>query len=84
VRAAASLESMGKVSAQDAEAVRRAATFGRLIGNSDMHCGNVSFFMSPGNPLALAPSYDMLPMMYAPVAGAKIAENIEWAQASLP
>lgn len=75
IGAADSLKSMGKISAQDAETVRRAATFGRLIGNSDMHFGNLSFFMSPGNPLALAPSYDMLPMMYAPVAGDELPDR---------
>jgi hypothetical protein len=42
--------------------------FGRLIGNTDMHDGNLAF--RPG--LALAPAYDMLPMAYAPMRGGEL------------
>jgi hypothetical protein len=42
--------------------------FGRLIANTDMHDGNLSF--KPG--LQLAPVYDMLPMGYAPVRGVEL------------
>ncbi len=42
--------------------------FGRLIGNTDMHLGNLSFRPQAGQ-LALAPAYDMLPMRYAPLGG---------------
>lgn len=42
--------------------------FGRLIGNTDMHLGNLSF-RPQDNRLALAPAYDMLPMRYAPLGG---------------
>jgi hypothetical protein len=35
-------------------------------------CGNLSFFLSLERPLALAPVYDMLPMLYAPVAGDEV------------
>lgn len=42
-------------------------TFGEFIGNSDMHLGNISFFSNGENVLDMAPVYDMLPMMYAPV-----------------
>lgn len=41
-------------------------TFGRLIGNTDMHLGNVSFFTQGENLIGLAPVYDMLPMLYGP------------------
>jgi hypothetical protein len=75
IAAAESLESMGKVSAKDAESIRRAATFGQLIGNSDMHFGNLSFFASLGREFSLAPVYDMLPMMYAPVAGDELPDR---------
>ena len=44
--------------------------FGRLIGNSDMHRGNLSFV--PTLPMQVAPVYDMLPMMYAPLQGGEI------------
>ncbi|MBK1875455.1 type II toxin-antitoxin system HipA family toxin YjjJ [Pelagicoccus mobilis] len=40
--------------------------FGQLIGNSDMHLGNLSLFLTPELPLRLCPIYDMLPMRYAP------------------
>lgn len=40
--------------------------FGRLIGNSDRHHGNISFFCRGEQITGLAPVYDMLPMMYAP------------------
>jgi hypothetical protein len=66
IAAAESLKSIGKVSEKDTEAIRRAATFGQLIGNTDMHFGNLSLFASLGRELSLAPIYDMLPMMYAP------------------
>lgn len=42
--------------------------FGKLIGNTDMHEGNLAF--RPG--LALAPAYDMLPMAYAPMRGGEL------------
>lgn len=42
--------------------------FGKLIANSDMHEGNLSF--RPG--LVLAPAYDMLPMLYAPERGVEL------------
>ncbi|HKN03008.1 MAG TPA: type II toxin-antitoxin system HipA family toxin YjjJ [Buttiauxella sp.] len=44
---------------------QRIWAFGRLIANSDMHAGNLSFFLSD-MPLTLAPVYDMLPMAFAP------------------
>src|SRR5690606_31739953 len=45
--------------------------FGQLIGNSDMHDGNLSFrsgHVSGAPGFRLAPAYDMLPMFYAPNA----------------
>jgi hypothetical protein len=67
--AASRLKALRVISAASAEAVRRAAAFGELIGNTDMHFGNLSFFFSFQGALSLAPVYDMLPMMYAPVGG---------------
>jgi hypothetical protein len=72
ISASNSLRALGKISTIDAEAVRRIATFGQLIGNTDMHFGNLSFFLSLERPLALTPVYDMLPMIYAPVAGDEV------------
>jgi hypothetical protein len=47
--------------------------FGHLIGNTDMHLGNLSFFV--GHPLRLTPAYDMLPMMYAPLRGGEVSSR---------
>ncbi len=40
--------------------------FGRLIGNSDMHNWNLSFYTFRTHILGLAPVYDMTPMIYSP------------------
>jgi serine/threonine protein kinase HipA of HipAB toxin-antitoxin module len=44
----------------------RLHAFGRLIGNSDMHQGNLGFHLVDRGPLPLTPVYDMLPMSLAP------------------
>jgi hypothetical protein len=49
-----------------AEPVRWRQRFGELIGNSDMHAGNLSFFTTGCRPHALAPAYDVGPSLYAP------------------
>jgi hypothetical protein len=46
--------------------VRRLQAFGELIGNSDMHAGNLAFFLTDTLPLRITPCYDMLPMLWAP------------------
>jgi len=43
--------------------------FGRLIGNSDMHLGNLSLMTDGVRVEHLSPVYDMLPMGYAPRHG---------------
>jgi hypothetical protein len=52
------------------EQLRALWAFGKLIGNTDMHKGNLSF--RPGPLLQVAPVYDMLPMLYAPMAGGEV------------
>ena len=42
--------------------------FGALIANTDRHHGNISLLLRE-HRWQLAPAYDMLPMLYAPVAG---------------
>lgn len=49
--------------------VRLVELFGRLIGNSDMHFGNLAFLLDGTRPTSLAPIYDMLPMHYYPRHG---------------
>lgn len=50
----------------EANAVRALHDFGHLIGNTDMHFGNLSLWVDdPANPrFTLAPLYDMLPMRW--------------------
>jgi len=52
----------------DAELVRFAHYFGGLIGNTDMHLGNIAFFTDDYRTFRLAPFYDMLPMALRPTA----------------
>ncbi len=62
------LATQRKLSARDVQSVRLWRAFGLLIGNNDMHFGNLSLFAEdPATPeFALAPCYDMLPMAYKP------------------
>lgn len=65
-RAAGDLLRAGHIDADDARKMRWLDTFGQLIGNTDRHFGNLSFFWGEGDLLRLAPAYDMLPMVFAP------------------
>ena len=49
--------------------------FGNLIGNSDMHLGNLSLWLGQRAPFALAPLYDMLPMVYRPTSQGEIIDR---------
>lgn len=66
--AAGALRQAGWIDADTQAAIDRIWFFGRLIANTDMHDGNLSF--RPG--LRLAPAYDMLPMLYAPQRGVEV------------
>lgn len=54
--------------AEDQVRVQHLWWFGRLIGNTDRHTGNLSF-RPEQERFTLAPLHDMLPMRYAPLAG---------------
>ena len=62
------LERQRRLSAQDAKRVRLWRAFGELIGNNDMHAGNLSLWADDPRrgSFELAPCYDMLPMAYKP------------------
>jgi hypothetical protein len=64
------------LSEADADQMIRLDAFGDLIGNTDRHFGNVSFFAEESRELnlVLTPVYDMLPMVFAP-AGANVVER---------
>ena len=67
--AAARLRADGRLSAEDAERLVLLDTFGAMIANTDRHFGNITLFDSYEGPFALAPAYDMLPMLFAPQDG---------------
>ena len=50
--------------------------FGTLIGNTDMHNGNLSFVSKHGRPYELAPAYDMTPMAFAPRSSGGLPDTI--------
>jgi hypothetical protein len=70
----ARLRGEGLVADAARDAVERLWHFGELIANTDMHDGNLSFMPREGQ-LELAPSYDMLPMLYAPQPGVELPER---------
>lgn len=59
------LVSAGVIGKADRERIYWLDRFGALIGNSDRHAGNLSFFFPDGHVGGVAPVYDMLPMAYA-------------------
>lgn len=63
------LQALGHITREAAAGAALLWAFGRLIGNTDMHDGNLSFVAEHGRPFALAPAYDMLPMAFAPSTG---------------
>ena len=56
----------GWISEEDATRLTELEWFGHLIGNTDMHPGNICLQLTAQMPLSLCPAYDMLPMHYAP------------------
>lgn len=60
----------GLLAADDVVRIEHLWWFGRLIANADMHTGNLSF--RAHGTLVLAPAYDMLPMLYAPLPGGEV------------
>ncbi|WP_157268853.1 type II toxin-antitoxin system HipA family toxin YjjJ [Azohydromonas aeria] len=74
---------LGLIDKETSDGIARLWHFGQLIANTDMHDGNLSFM--PGGPgLRLAPSYDMLPMLYAPQRGVELPEKNFRPQLPLP
>ena len=61
---------------QAADAAALLWAFGTLIGNTDMHGGNLSFLSEQGPPCEIAPAYDMSPMGFAPRSGGGLPESL--------
>jgi len=74
-RFAAELERDGWISTQDAARLRLYSWFGNLIGNTDMHLGNVALHLADTRPFALTPIWDMLPMKWSPSANGEVVRR---------
>ena len=70
------LAAQGVVTPEAADATELLWAFGVLIGNTDMHAGNLSFVSDTGRPYHLGPAYDMTPMAFAPNSGGKLNNTI--------
>ncbi|MDP2809129.1 MAG: type II toxin-antitoxin system HipA family toxin YjjJ [Rhodocyclaceae bacterium] len=79
-KTAQALHQAGCLAAEDVARISLIWWFGKLIGNTDMHEGNLAF--RPG--LTLAPVYDMLPMMYAPARGGELPGRVYTPELPLP
>ena len=66
IAAATRLHRDGRIDEATLETVRFLATFGALIANTDRHFGNLAFLDRYDGRFAIAPVYDMLPMLFAP------------------
>ncbi len=68
VHTSTALAQKGLITPHELQQVVRIFAFGHYIGNTDMHSGNLSFFVDDviTPKIRLAPAYDMLPMMWRP------------------
>ncbi len=68
VHTSQALHAKGLITAQELLHIATIHAFGHFIGNTDMHFGNLSFFVDDvlKPKISLAPVYDMLPMMWRP------------------
>lgn len=73
---AADLVRQEVITAQAYAGVTLLYAFGTLIGNTDMHAGNLSFVSDSGRPYELSPAYDMLPMAFSPTGGGVVRDEI--------
>ncbi|MEI6747406.1 MAG: type II toxin-antitoxin system HipA family toxin YjjJ [Methylococcaceae bacterium] len=63
----------------NAEAVKMTShlqAFGTLIGNTDMHNGNLSFISDEGCHFSVSPAYDMTSMAFAPRSGGGLPNSL--------
>jgi predicted transcriptional regulator len=74
-RLADELTAMGLLDDTERESIHTLWWYGKLIANTDMHLGNLSFRPQQGK-LQAAPAYDMLPMLYAPLPGGEVAKRV--------
>jgi len=70
------LATQGVVTREAAQACEVLWAFGVLMGNTDMHGGNLSFVSEHGRPFHMAPAYDMTPMAFAPSSSGKLPRSV--------
>nr|WP_315189262.1 type II toxin-antitoxin system HipA family toxin YjjJ [uncultured Albidiferax sp.] len=68
------MQARGLLTPADAQHLRFLEAFGVLIANTDRHYGNISLLLD-NDDWTLSPTYDMLPMLYAPVGGELVARE---------
>jgi hypothetical protein len=73
---ARALADLGHIHRQAVELADVLWAYGSLIGNADMHGGNLSFVTEQGRPYDTAPAYDMTPMSFAPRSGGGLPDDI--------
>lgn len=65
----------GLLTPEDARALRLLEAYGVLIGNTDRHYGNISLVLVDDD-WRLSPTYDVLPMLYMPIAGELVPQDL--------
>jgi DNA-binding Lrp family transcriptional regulator len=69
------MEARNLLTPRDADHLRLLEAYGVLIANTDRHYGNISLLLE-GDDWVLSPTYDMLPMLYAPVASEIVPRTV--------
>ncbi len=77
IAAAQRLGALRLISQDDVARIRLLSAYGELIGNTDRHFGNLSFYDRYDATFSLAPVYDMLPMLFAPQSDQIIARQLQ-------
>ncbi len=75
IEATAEFHRRGLIDSGSFAAIQRLHAFGELIGNTDMHFGNLAFFLDGTLPFRVTPAYDMLPMLWAPGSQGELIER---------
>jgi hypothetical protein len=75
IEATAEFHRRGLIDSGSLASVQRLHAFGELIGNTDMHLGNLAFFLDDTLPFRVTPAYDMLPMLWAPGSQGELIER---------
>lgn len=68
---------LGKLAVEDVARVAVLDLYGALIGNTDRHHGNMAVTWTADGKRRLVEAYDMLPMLYRPIANGEVIER-EW------